>query len=350
MKLEVGESLLRSWLRHVKQCQFAELNWKPSPLWNVMLEATEINSTIFAEATKTFGAGLFKKSSLSQLLRQGEIDALGMYSNNNSTQFYACDIAFHSQGLLYGSKSETILRVTKKLIRSALLLNSFLGTKDAWVVFASPKVSPEIEREICQNASYLKELCVNSNLNYSFEIFCNSTFESQILEAVFTVSDSVEDTSELFLRSHQLIKLFRHGGNQQKGENGEHEKVRKNGRLTNDMPVLLDVRGVSVQSTRSGNKSQSYLLNTISKILPVLTSREVAALHDKEFCKDALGLHYPLLITDATQIFNSGHRRYYSTLINKKYYVCNDWYQNNYRKWTVYLLSLASGQNMNTAP
>jgi hypothetical protein len=33
VKIEVGEHLVRSWLRHVKNCQIAELNWKPSPLW-----------------------------------------------------------------------------------------------------------------------------------------------------------------------------------------------------------------------------------------------------------------------------------------------------------------------------
>jgi len=31
MKIEMGESLLYSWLRHVKECQIAQTNWKVSP-------------------------------------------------------------------------------------------------------------------------------------------------------------------------------------------------------------------------------------------------------------------------------------------------------------------------------
>ncbi len=29
MKIEIGESLMLSWLRHVKKCQLVQLNWKP---------------------------------------------------------------------------------------------------------------------------------------------------------------------------------------------------------------------------------------------------------------------------------------------------------------------------------
>ena len=30
MKIEIGESLMSSWLRHVKHCQIVQSNWKPS--------------------------------------------------------------------------------------------------------------------------------------------------------------------------------------------------------------------------------------------------------------------------------------------------------------------------------
>ena len=35
MKVEIGESLVLSWLRHVHGCVLAQLNWKPSPAWEV---------------------------------------------------------------------------------------------------------------------------------------------------------------------------------------------------------------------------------------------------------------------------------------------------------------------------
>ena len=33
MKVEIGESLVRTWVRHCRGCQLAELNWKSSPMW-----------------------------------------------------------------------------------------------------------------------------------------------------------------------------------------------------------------------------------------------------------------------------------------------------------------------------
>ena len=33
MKIEMGESLFYSWLRHVKECQIVQTNWKPSSQW-----------------------------------------------------------------------------------------------------------------------------------------------------------------------------------------------------------------------------------------------------------------------------------------------------------------------------
>lgn len=33
MKIEMGESLCASWLRHVKGCQIVQTNWSNSPTW-----------------------------------------------------------------------------------------------------------------------------------------------------------------------------------------------------------------------------------------------------------------------------------------------------------------------------
>ena len=38
MKIEMGESLFYSWLRHVKECQLVQTNWKVSPKWTLRHE------------------------------------------------------------------------------------------------------------------------------------------------------------------------------------------------------------------------------------------------------------------------------------------------------------------------
>lgn len=45
MKIEIGESLLYSWLRHEKKCQLVQMNWKASPAWELK-HAGEVENVI----------------------------------------------------------------------------------------------------------------------------------------------------------------------------------------------------------------------------------------------------------------------------------------------------------------
>ena len=38
MKIEMGESLMQSWLKHAKECKITQLNWKPSANWTAYNE------------------------------------------------------------------------------------------------------------------------------------------------------------------------------------------------------------------------------------------------------------------------------------------------------------------------
>ena len=38
MKIEMGESLMQSWLKHAKECKIIQLNWKPSANWTAYNE------------------------------------------------------------------------------------------------------------------------------------------------------------------------------------------------------------------------------------------------------------------------------------------------------------------------
>ena len=46
MKIEIGESLIYSWLRHVKLCQIVQNNWKVSPKWKDTSSVTDIQKLI----------------------------------------------------------------------------------------------------------------------------------------------------------------------------------------------------------------------------------------------------------------------------------------------------------------
>ena len=146
MKIEMGESIILSWLRHAKNCQIVQLNWKPSVnRWtSYQDEKVEIIINEIQELYKReFDLDIFKKnSSPMQIIQQGEIDALGIeIIDKEITSIYVVDVAFHENGLNYGSKEVTTAKVIKKMVRSAVTIMSYFDINNANILFTSPKIS-----------------------------------------------------------------------------------------------------------------------------------------------------------------------------------------------------------------
>jgi len=143
MKIEMGESLLYSWLRHVKECQIVQTNWKVSP--QCVMQHEEALAHLMEKADRCFsdkyGYKIFKQNaSLSQIIQQGECDAIGIRMENDQNQIYAVDVAFHENGLNYGSREATVMKIIAKSIRSAMCLYGYMNCSDAEIIFASPKI------------------------------------------------------------------------------------------------------------------------------------------------------------------------------------------------------------------
>ena len=87
MKLEMGESLLYSWLKHVKNCQIVQTNWKASQNWtlsneNKLKQIKVAISKYFECHHKQKIYNLIRKdkpnsinTNVSQILKQAEIDS-----------------------------------------------------------------------------------------------------------------------------------------------------------------------------------------------------------------------------------------------------------------------------------
>jgi hypothetical protein len=164
MKIEIGESLMYSWLRHVKHCQSVQLNWKPSNTWelyneNLVKKIMEETSQYIREK---YMLEIFKNNqSHTQILKQGEIDVLWLELRNGSVaEIYGIDTAFHKNGLNYGNADQTVERVVKKMIRMTMIMAGFFDLTRGTIIFASPKVSNgEIwtsSRESCQTSKFEK--------------------------------------------------------------------------------------------------------------------------------------------------------------------------------------------------
>ena len=216
MKIEIGESLALSYLKHVKRCVIYQTNWKVSSHWTI--NNKEKLAAIFDKVRKDKAfTGILKKSELDQFLKQAEIDAIGI---DQTGKIYAIDIAYHGNGLGYGSTEESKARIMKKLVRSYLSILCYFSSPSFFpdpspegerceIIFASPKVTGEREESIREYFNELKAL-LDAELKEDkvvLKYISNDEFKEQILDPTIKAGEEDADTNELFLRSYKLLSL-----------------------------------------------------------------------------------------------------------------------------------------------
>lgn len=319
MKIEVAESLLYSWMRHVKDCKIVQTNWKVSSKWKFdhIPDLKKHMSEIAEFLKRNYRFDIFKKNaSLNQLVNQGECDVIGINVIDNEMMVYAADVAFHRAGLNYG---ENIQKVSEKLVRTAFCIYGFTGLKNAEIIFACPKISDKQKEKIKDCVEDIQKKFNDWGFEYSFKFIANEDFFLTILEPVRLVSSKVEDTGELFMRSLQLLDMFYgFSSNDERLQDKWSEKMKP------------DEASTKIMSEFSiGKLAQVYFSQFANGNL--ITTDEVGKLLDKKYSKDTLGLNYPCLVKEGAYY---EHERYYTSPIEinkQKYYLCNMWFEKNNR-------------------
>ena len=302
MKIEMGESLMLSWLRHAKECKVAQLNWKPSDTWSTYNDIEVGNLLNILEQHFP----VFKKSKLDQLIKQAEIDVLGLSVSDGTPYYYAIDVAYHESGLNYGSKEETIERISKKLLRSALVLLFHFNVKNGEIIFASPKINPAIYDDLNGQIIKINDFMQTQGYNYKFRLIANSDFSELVLNPIIEISSTVADTSELFMRAFQLSNLW------------EKSLVNKN-KTSNTKPRNSVYNEFKIGKTVK-TKLQYLLENKC------LTEDEINNLKEEYYCKKTFNLNFPLLINKNESPFDSkGYRRYWDIIFDNRYLACSQW-------------------------
>lgn len=211
MKIDMSESLFFSWLRHIKKCQIVQKNWKVSKFWEWYQEdqVNKLHAKIEKHFQEKYDCQLFKQnSSPYQILKQGECGLLGLAFDQEGTDLYAVDVAFHEAGLNYGRRQVTVMKVVAKMARTALCLVNYLNHQKAKVIFASPKIGKNIVSELEPCIKDLNAIFQAEGLNLECQLIANADFYQEILEPTISKSFEVADTSELFLRSYQMFRMF----------------------------------------------------------------------------------------------------------------------------------------------
>lgn len=317
MKIEMGESLFYSWLRHVKECQVVQMNWKASPSWQLQNEDAlkqlmEITDSHFRSK---YGYGLYKNNSLSQLLMQAEIDILGLCLTDCGIEIHAIDVAFHESGLNYGDRTETVSRVTKKIVRTALCLFGYFDITKGEVIFASPKIHNAVMDDLELRIADLNDLFRSCGYDFDARIIANNDFNELVLTPIQIASDGVSDTSELFMRGFQLVKMF--GNEKQRPERQRNAK----GATANSRVISTD----SLSELKIGKIAQTLLRDVLES--GRVCEDEVRQFMTKDYSKSTFGIDFPLLVlTDE----DCDSVRYYAkplTIHGISYRLCSQWFE-----------------------
>ena len=326
MKIEICESLIFSWLRHVQGCVVAQTSWKPSPTWSLARERelVEVFEAISSFARQDIGLQIFKNGSFSQFIRQAEIDVLGVRWDReaSSPDVIAVDSAFHEAGLQYGNAEETVGRVLKKLIRGALALEACLDAGEASVIFATPKMAERVRDDIERHLAVL-EACLarqrgSAGPRLHFRIIANANFSSEILEPVLAQADAVADTSDLFLRSQQLMRL--RCASPKNGSSGARA----------DRPMRAD--------HEEGERIGAHVRASMAALAASgrLTGPMVHNLLDPRYCKSIFNLGLPFLKRvesgvplSRQRIDDNGYGRYWKQPLRigeQEFLMCSQWF------------------------
>ena len=214
MKIEIGESLALSYLKHVKRCVVYQTNWKLSSWWLQELGKESPAEELYEElkgssskekiAVTDFDVKDVLTSDFSQFLKQAEIDALGVDKDGN---VYAIDVAFHERGLGYGKKVNARDRVMKKFVRSYMIMLGCFPGRKCTIIFASPKVDKAKNDLIKPAFDALSSDERFKDNGITFEYIANDKFKAEILDQTIEASRNDADTNELFLRSYKLLNL-----------------------------------------------------------------------------------------------------------------------------------------------
>ena len=320
MKIEIGESLAVSYLRHVKGCWLVQANWKVSENWGQRQTEAELDA-LFQGMKRRFDpeGNVFKKTKdAAQLLKQGELDVVGV---DLEGRVHVMEVAFHEAGLKYNG--DTANRVLKKMLRALLIIRAYLRPKTPLhISFLSPKVNTADQQPLEATFADLRK----EYPKIEWSLIINDDFTERIVKPTLEKASNVADSSDLFVRSAKLLKLAKY-------------------RL-DPPPSVSNGPPPSSLPHNGEDKIQPHVQDLMRTLLidypTLLSDSEKRKLMDKEHCKNVLGLklgNFPLIRqAKIGREGNDGRDRYYANPYGD-FWLCRQWQKNYHHTNAEKLLS-----------
>lgn len=317
MKIEIGENLIQSYLKHVEGCRLVQTNWKPSTNWTVTEFDNKEAKNLFDKFSQHDSfREILNKSSFTQFIKQAEIDVLGI--NNAESTLYGVDIAFHTSGVQYGDSKETINRIAKKLLRAVFVMQSYFNEYDKFTsLFVAPKSHKATYEGINQLIPIMNEIIGSEMIEIDF--ITNDEFFDTIVAPTINSSKIDHDTSELFLRSVKLLAL---------------DKRQTTTRVNQSIKISNTSKSTTQKRTVNGMKIGQYVQHTMKELHEnnLLPQEEIKRLQSANYSKDIFGQNIPVLRKQSLGTKdNKGYNRYYTNhFYFGKYFLSSQWTEKHF--------------------
>jgi hypothetical protein len=324
MKIEIGEFLILSWLRHVRGCIVTQMNWSPSPAWPIAHER-ELRATF--EAIRSFSDDTIGRSSFGQVdfeafVRHASVDVLGLRLDHASggIDAIAVDSAINHTELPHGSAEETMVRLIQRMTRAGFALAAYLAPRQASVVFATPWLAMATRQEVQRHLGLLElrlaEQRHEAVSHLRFRVIADGDFADEIVQPVLEHVDAVADTSELVGQPQRPTPPGSAGtGSGPRGVDRPSQAIIKQGSRIGE-----HVRRTMTELAASGR----------------LTTRIVGDLLDARYCKARFNLGYPFLkpVDGSIPLSRQGNDRhgrgrYWKKPLrvgDREFLMCNNWF------------------------
>ena len=352
MKLEIGESLAATWLRYIKGCEVVQLNWKAGPdeivlTHELLKKMVAVEEAFQKEGDKPiFGSDqrLTQENRLKQVLKQGEIDVVGLKISKSSSaikRLHFVDVAIHRKGLGYRDNKT---KLVQKMARAALLMHAVfqLPPEKGHLWFITPKVGLKSKKSIESALCRLADVLERQGIGYELKLLCNEEFAEHVVEQVLIDRNAIADTAHLFLRTLQCLDAA-----------GYRSQIDSLIRGTDtDSPVEPATAGSA--PTSIGLYVQQTFGALIKKEL--ISPEMVQNLIDAEYCRTVFGLGHPMLRENtatnsdervALRTDQNGYRRYWvdtQTIIARSYFLCSQWYAKQFDRYESWLKTVRRNQ------
>lgn len=315
MKIEIGESLTYSYLKHVEGCRIVQTNWKTSGKWVITEYELERARNLFNKIKSSdLFEGIFKSNSLEQLIKQAEIDVLGINTTENT--IYGIDVAFHAAGLNYGSKEETTERIIKKIFRTIFIMQSYFDEYEKFnSFFVTPKAINSVQSSI--DAIIIEAQKIINDENISIKFISNEEFYSLIVDPIINDLDEENDTSELFSRAVKLMKI-----DSRSNQVNETVKVKSRRIITTDKRTI---NGMKIGQFVQYSFRKAFDQNLISPL-------EINKLQSLSYSKLKFNMGFEVLRNMNLSIKDDiGRNRYYAReVFCNNYHLTSQWIESQW--------------------